>query len=148
MAYVFKQVINAPIARVWSLLEDDEKLPLWMPQIVEINYPYGKHRDAPVGTRFTQKLKEGGRVRAYQGEVTAYEAPYLLGVRLFDDNFAVDVTYRLTADGDKTTLDYRADVTLKSVIARIMGTLFGWLTKRLIRQLMGNLKRVAETQSA
>ena len=58
------------------------------------------------------------------------------------------MTYRLTGDGDKTTLDYRADVTLNSVIARIMGTLFGWLTKRLVRQLMDNLKRVAETQSA
>ncbi|GBF25097.1 hypothetical protein MnTg02_00126 [bacterium MnTg02] len=148
MAYVFKQVIHAPIARVWALLDDDEKLPLWMPQLVEINYPDGKNRDAPVGTRFTQKLKEGGRIREYQGEVTAYEAPYLLGVRLFDDNFAVDMTYRLTGDGDKTTLDYRADVTLNSVIARIMGTLFGWLTKRLVRQLMDNLKRVAETQSA
>ena len=147
MVYVFRQVINAPIARVWSLLEDDEKLPLWIPQIVEINYPDGKNSDAPVGTRFTQKLKEGGRIREYQVEVTAYEAPYLLGVRLFDNNFAVDVTYKLTADGDETTLDYRAEVTLNSVFARIMGTLFGWLTKRLVRQLMGNLKRVAETQS-
>ena len=86
MAYVFKQVIHATIARVWALLDDDEKLSLWMPQLVEINYPDGKNRDAPVGTRFTQKLKEGGRIREYQGEVTAYEAPYLLGVRLFDDN--------------------------------------------------------------
>ncbi|MGI9387107.1 MAG: SRPBCC family protein [Methyloligellaceae bacterium] len=146
MTYAYKQVIDAPIARVWSFLDDDEKLPLWMPQSVEITYPDGINRQALVGTRFRQKLKEGGRIREYQGEVTAHEPPYLLGIRLFDDSFAVDVIYRLTSDGDKTTLDYRADVALKSLMARIMGRLFGWLTKRLIRQLMGNLKRVAEAR--
>ncbi len=144
MSYTYRQVIDAPVARVWEFLDDDEKLPIWMPQIVDISYPDGRNRDQPVGTRFRQKLKEGGSIREYQGEVTAYEPPHLLGVRLFEDNFAVDVTYRLTADGDKTILDYRADVTLKTILGRIMGTLFSWMTRRLVRQLMGNLKRVAE----
>lgn len=136
--------IAAPPERVWSFLDDDAKLPLWMPEIVETTYPDGRDGADPVGTRFLQKLKEGGRVKEYPGVVTAYEPPRLLAIRMGEGSFTVDVTYRLAEDAGGTRLDYRADITLASLLTRILGRLFRPLTMRIVRRHMANLKRLAE----
>ncbi len=148
MAITFQVDIEAPLEQVWAFLDDETRLPLWMPQVVETVYPEGKDHDAPVGTRFRQKLKEGGKVREYQGEVIAYEAPRLLGIRLGDGKFSVDVTYQLSPIGTGTRLDYTADITVKTLVSRILGFLFRPLTMRILTRHMVNLKRVAEDAAA
>ncbi|NIN68580.1 MAG: SRPBCC family protein, partial [Anaerolineae bacterium] len=57
--------------------------------------PEGQNREQPIGTKFTQRIREGGRITEYEGEVTAYEKPYHLGVRIGSPQFSVDVDYRL-----------------------------------------------------
>lgn len=137
--------IDAPVERVWPLLEDDENLKLWMPDVVETLYPDGKAAGDPVGTRFVQRIREGGRVRAYSGVVTAYEPRRLLGVRLGDGrNFETDVVYRLKDRGAATTLDYRCDVRLKSWLARVMIVIGGPMMRRIVKRHMANLKQLAE----
>ena len=137
--------IAAPIERVWPLLDRDENIKLWMPDVIETTYPDGKQEGDPVGTRFEQKIREGGRINTYLGEVTAYEPHSLLGVRLGDErNFSTEVTYRLSAQGRRTRLDYACDVRLFSWLSRIMILIGGPMMRRIVKRHMANLKRVAE----
>lgn len=41
MRITFENDIAAPVAVVWQLLEDDKKIPLWMPEVVDISHPDG-----------------------------------------------------------------------------------------------------------
>ena len=144
MRITFENEIAAPVPVVWSFLDDDTKLPLWMPEVVDISYPEGQKCEDPVGAAFRQTLKEGGREKTYDGLVTAYEPERLLGVRLTDGRFGVDVRYALSPSAQGTRLDYAADLVLQSRLARILGVLFKPLTISILKRQMANLKRVAE----
>ncbi len=140
--------IEAPIGVVWPLLDADENLKLWMPDVVETTYPEGKSEGNPVGTRFVQRIREGGRISTYQGEVTAYEPHRLLGVRLGDErNFVTDVTYRLSEQGNATRLDYDCQIRLKNWLGRIMSVIGIPMARRIVARHMENLKRVAEERA-
>lgn len=141
--------IAAPRDRVWPLLDDDENLKLWMPDVVDTTYPDGKPEAgsqlSPVGTRFLQRIREGGRISTYEGQITAYEPQRLLGIRLGDNrHFFTDVTYRLSGEGGTTRLDYTCDVALTSRLGRIMIWIGGPMARRIIKRHMANLKRLAE----
>jgi uncharacterized protein YndB with AHSA1/START domain len=137
--------INAPVERVWPLVAEDGNIGLWMPDVLETTYPDGRPQGDPVGTRFEQRIREGGRVSTYQGEVTAYAPQSLLGVRLQDQgNFSTDVVYRLSRQGAGTRLDYTCDVVLKSRLARLMMVIALPMTWHIVKRHMRNLKRVAE----
>ena len=141
--------IDAPVERVWPLIAEDRNIGLWMPDVLETTYPDGKPQGDPVGARFEQRIREGGRVGTYQGEVTAYAPQRLLGVRLQDQgNFATDVVYRLSRQGAGTRLDYTCDVVLKSRLARIMMVIGLPMTWHIVRRHVRNLKRVAEAGEA
>lgn len=144
MTFHYQLDIAAPIEVVWQFLDDDKKQQLWMTQIVETTYPKGKNKEDPVGTEFRQKVKEGGRVKEYDGVVTAYHAPTLLSVLIGDEDFQMDVTYILHEEGPRTRLDYSCDIDVNNIFARIMGFLFRPLTMRIRKHHMANLKRVAE----
>ena len=144
MRITFENNIAAPVPTVWSFLNDDSKLPDWMPEVVDITYPDGQDRDEPVGTRFRQTLKEGGRTKTYEGLVTAYEPERLLGVRLTDGGFGVDVRYELSPTEQGTRLDYAAELALKTRLAKVLGFLFKPLTVGILKRHMANLKRVSE----
>lgn len=136
--------IDAPVARVWALIDDPENIKLWMPEVVETIHPDGIDRANPVGTRFIQRIKEGGRVKEYEGVVRAYEPGRHLGIRLVDKHFHVDVDYHLSEDRGGTRLDYSCRGEMKSWIARIMGFLARPMAMRQLTRYMANLKRVAE----
>lgn len=148
MRITFENHINAPVPIVWSFLDDDTKLPIWMTECVDISYPDGHDRANPVGTRFLQTLKEGGREKTYDGEVTEYAREKLLGVRLSDGSFNVDVRYRLAPTPAGTRLDYSSDVLLRSFFIRLLAYLFKPLTASIMKRHMANLKRVAEEEAA
>ena len=147
MHITFDIDIDAPQDCVWSFLDDDDKRTQWMTEIVDITYPDGRDRENPVGTRFRQKQKEGGRVTDYPGVVTAHEPPRLLGIQIGEGSFLVDMTYALERKGAGTLLRYRADITLKSIVSQILGRLFRPMTVGIVRRHMANLKRVAEAEA-
>ena len=104
MRITFENEIAAPVPVVWSCLDDDTTLPLWMPEVVEISYPEGQKCEDPVGAAFRQTLKEGGREKTYDGLVTAYEPERQLGVRQTDRRFGVDLGYALSPTAQGTRL--------------------------------------------
>jgi uncharacterized protein YndB with AHSA1/START domain len=140
----YRMEINAPIEKVFDLLDDKDKLKLWMDGLEDTVYTSARNPENPVGTRFKQRIREGGRVQEYEGEVTAYEKPKHLAVRIGNNYFIALADYRLTPTAAGTRLDYSCDITCHSWLFRIMAVLFGWLTKRILRKQMVKLKRLAE----
>lgn len=67
--------VNAPIEKTFSLVDDAEKLKLWMDGLMDTEYTSPSDPANPLGTTFRQKIKEGGRVTEYEGEVTATRSP-------------------------------------------------------------------------
>ena len=145
MAETFSMTIAAPPERVWALIDDQENLKRWMDGLEDTTYPDGLDRTRPVGTRFVQRIREGGRVAEYQGVVTAYERLKHLGIEIGNRAFTMAVDYRLTpvAEGG-TQLDYSAAMKRSGAFVRVMMVLFGWLTRKILRKQMAKLKALAE----
>jgi uncharacterized protein YndB with AHSA1/START domain len=139
--------INAPIETAFRMVDDDEKIKEWGQGIESIEYPDGQDRDNPVGTRFIQKIREGGRVADYEGEVTAYQPPHHLGVTFGSKQFTMQVDYRFTETPTGTRLDYTGEIIRTTLVGRIMMVLFGWLTQRILKKQMAALKALAESEA-
>lgn len=147
MAITYEQHIDAPVETVFTFLDSDEKLKTWMEGLEETIYLADYDRDNPVGARFTQRIREGGRITEYDGEVIAYSRPHRLAVKLWSRHFTAKVDYLLHAEEGGTRLDYSADFEHTSAVARVMGTLFSWLTRGILNRQMAALKRVAEAEA-
>lgn len=147
MEITYHQEIIAPIEVVFSYLNDDEKMKLWMEGLESIEYPKGKNVENPVGTEFIHTIKEAGHLQQYAGTVTEYTPPTLISVELHNSAFQFNVSYELTAQGRKTQLDYQCEMVFASLFYRIMGFLFCWLTNRILKSQMTKLKELAEQES-
>ncbi|HLS46874.1 MAG TPA: SRPBCC family protein [Gemmatimonadales bacterium] len=147
MNETYAMQIDAPVERVWELIDDRENLKRWMDGLEETTYPDGAVAGKEVGTRFVQRIREGGRVSEYQGVVTAYEPERHLGIRIGNRVFTMRVDYRLAPEAGGTRLDYSALMERGSAFVRIMSVLFGWFTRRILRRQMARLKAVAEANA-
>jgi uncharacterized protein YndB with AHSA1/START domain len=137
--------INAPVAKVFSLVDEEKNLKRWMDGLEETIFPEGYERAKTVGTKFKQRIKEGRRVNEYDGEVIAYEKPYHLAILIGNKHFTVQVDYRFTADGLQTRLDYKSEMVRSNRFVRLMCKLFAGFTKRLLDKQMKKLKELAES---
>ena len=137
-------LINAKPDRVWELIDDDSKLPLWMPSVVSTRYPNGRRQGNPIGTRFVQEMREGKRVVSYEGEVTEYEPGRTLGIALWPAPFVVHVIYCISADGVGSRLDYRAEVTPALWLGWLLLPFGRLFLGRSLDQQLARLKQVAE----
>ena len=144
MNETFRIDIEAPIERVWPLVGDDANLVKWMDGLKETIYPDGLDTGRAVGTRFVQKIQEGGRVQTYEGTVTAYDPPSHLGIAIGNRAFEMQVDYRFTDLGGRTRLDYSALMVRAGFFVRMLSTLFGAVTRRILRRQMAKFKAVAE----
>lgn len=140
--------INAPVGTVFNLVDDDEKVKLWMDGLEETLYPWGRNRENPVGTKFRQKVREGGRMAEYDGEVIAYEKPTHLAIRIGNSEFLMQVDYRLTPGPTGTRLDYHAEMIEARWFIRLMSRFFNWLTIRILERQMKKLKQLAENSKS
>lgn len=138
--------INAAPQKVWELIDDESKIPLWMPHIVSTRFPGGKPRGNPKGARFVQEMRQGEATSSYEGEVTEYEKGSLLGVLLKPEAFAIHVVYHISGDDDWSLLEYGADIRPRTV----RGYLMIWWGRRalnsILDQQLARLKLVAEGQ--
>jgi uncharacterized protein YndB with AHSA1/START domain len=145
---MFTQVINAPVETVFHLITDPEQHKRWLRGVEETRYAGDYDPSNPVGARFKQRIREGGRVQEYDGEVTAFAPSKHLAIRLTGAQFFVDVDYRLTPEGGGTRLDYAADVTCGSWFFRLMARAFGFMMRGMLRKQMTKLKEIAEAEGA
>ena len=76
--------------------------------------------------------------------LTAYEHLRHLGIEIGNRAFTMGVEYRLTPVEAGTRLDYSANMKRGGAFIRIMTTLFGWVTRKILRKQMARLKAIAE----
>jgi uncharacterized protein YndB with AHSA1/START domain len=147
MNFTYAIQINAPIASVFNLVDDDDMIKLWMDGLEETIYPEGKNRLSPVGTKFKQRIREGSRVAEYEGQVIAYEKSNLLAITIGNAQFEMEVVYRFTPKGAWTWLDYSATMRRGNLFIKLMGKLFAPLTRRILDKQMKKLKEIAECET-
>lgn len=142
---VYSQIINAPIEAVFEVVDSEEHVKKWLVGFVENIYEENFNRDNPVGIKFKQRLKEGGKIQEYDGEILSYKRPNVLGMRLKNPSFTVDVFYRFASVGNnQTRLDYECNLKMNSFLSKLMGSLFSWFTARILKKQMSSLKKYAE----
>ena len=142
---VYSQVIKAPINTVFEVVNSDEHIKKWMEGFVENIYEDDFDYENPVGKKFIQRLEEDGKIQEYDGEVLSYNRPKELGIRLKHSSFQVDVYYRFSSvETDQTRLDFECNVEMYSSMAKMVGFLYSWFTKRILIKQMNDLKEYAE----
>ena len=133
---------------IWPYLEDPDKIRQWMIGVVE-DRPTSEG-PTRVGSTFEMDIKEGRKIVTYKGEVTKYEPPRLMGVKLVGGcgkkPMAMDVDYDLTdLGGGRTRLDYacRCEVS-SSFVFKLMAPLFKLMGRSMIKKFMRKLRGLVE----
>ena len=135
--------IRASRERVFDYISNPEKLRLWAKGMEErTDLTPGRHG---VGTRFRQRIREGGRVTEYEGEILAYDPPAHLQVRMARGPLTMTMEYRLSTPSPAVTqLHQRLSIESASRIMRWLAPLFSAFTRRLMRRQAQALKELVE----
>lgn len=136
--------INAPTTRVWELVDDDDNISRWMPQVVRVTYPDGKPKVKAPGVKFAHELKMQAGQSSYQGEITEYRPGSLVGMLVEPQAFKMHVVYHVTGDEDWTLLEYGCDVRPANWRGWLILALSKKQLSRIIDQQLALLKLVAE----
>jgi uncharacterized protein YndB with AHSA1/START domain len=132
--------IHAARQRVFDYLNDPEKIKQWargMEDRIDLT-PDSKG----VGARFKQRIREGGRLNEYDGEILAYDPPAHLRVRLARGSVIMTIDYRLTElSPTLTRLDQSFGLESASPVMRWIGRLFAPFTRSLVRKQLDAFKR-------
>ena len=110
MKLTYTMKIDAPITLAFSCVNDPDSIKKWMHGVESFEYLSPVNKENPVGSKFKQKIREGGQIKSYEGEVIAYEKPKYLAVMIHDTMFLVTAHYRLSEQEDGCKLDYEADL--------------------------------------
>ncbi len=139
--------IRTSAVRLFTLLNDDEKAPLWIEGLIATTYTMPKNPYDPLGCTFRQQVRQLGRTLEYEGCITAYEPPRHLQIRLRHPRFTLDAHYLLEEFPSHTRLIYRADMLESDAMVDRLGQMFGWYFRRQAGVQLKKLKEIAE-QSA
>jgi uncharacterized protein YndB with AHSA1/START domain len=139
--------IAAPLATVWRLIDDQDELRRWIPQIVATEIQGDPTAPHHVGQRFKQTFKHGQIERRYQGQVIQYEPQRVFGVHVIEASLTGDVIYRLSTINGATQVDVSADVRMTSFFARAASAAATPVLNVVVGKLLDRLKRVAEAQT-
>ncbi len=148
MHVAYRDEFRCPIGQLWALIDDIEKQRLWITTLVDVTTT--SELDRAVGTTFDMRVREGRRISTYEGRINAYEPPRHLGVSFWGGRFGqgivMKVDYRLADLGERTRLEYYAEVNTEDLprpfkLAIPIARVFGFFQ---LRYFMRNLKRLAE----
>jgi uncharacterized protein YndB with AHSA1/START domain len=141
-SYTTSTVIAAPVEKVFSLLSEPADILRWAEGVESIDFVSGGPTQP--GARFKQRVREGGRVVEYDGEVAAADPPRHIAVEVGNRQFSMRIDHRLRPDGAATHVEQTVRMTPHSLSARLLGFLFSWFTRGISRKQLAKLKRVAE----
>ena len=138
--------IAAAPETIWFLITDREKTMQWNPDILSIE----PRTPGPpvVGLVSDTKIKEGSRVVDYEGEITAFQPPAYLELRLTGGSLGASpmvVGYRLTPTTDGTSVCFTGAWQARGIVLRLLAPLLAILGRRNATVAMGRLKAMAES---
>ena len=136
--------IDASPEAVFDLIADNTRRGEWAEGMETFDYTSDFDPNDAVGTTFTQRIREGGRVTEYHGEITAYDPPKAWGAKVVGGSYSMVVEYHLTPANGGTQVVNVVDVDSSSWFVRVMGFLFSWFTKWLGRKQLRKLKELVE----
>jgi len=104
-------IVDAPAARVWSVVRDFNGLPAWTPFVAESRIEQGARADQ-VGCVRNFRLKDGGLIRERLVALSDYD--FSMSYQILDSPMAVEdyvATLRLmpVTDGDRTYVEWSAE---------------------------------------
>ena len=137
------QIDAAPQA-VFDLIADNTRRGEWAEGMETFDYTSDFDPNDAVGTTFTQRIREGGRVTEYHGEITAYDPPKAWGAKVVGGSYSMVVEYHLAPANGGTEVVNVVDVDSSSWFVRVMGFLFSWFTRWLGRKQLRKLKELVE----
>lgn len=133
---------------LWTWLEEPERQKQWMVGVVDNELVEG---DGGVGSRLRMRIKEGGKVSEYAGEITAHDQPRRLTVRFWGGSFSpgmvMEADYRLSAAQEGgTQLDYSAGLVegRMPLPFRLLAPLVKLMNVMMMRKFMKNLRRCVD----
>ncbi len=142
-SYTASTVVEAPAEKVYALLSEPAGIMRWAAGVEAIDFVSGAPNQP--GSRFKQRIKEGGRVAEYDGEVVAADPPRHTAVRVGNQQFSMRIDHRLRPEGAGTRVDQTVDMTPHGAVARLFGFLFGWFSRSISRKQLAKLKQIAES---
>ena len=135
---------------LWLFLDEPELQKQWMKGLQDTRI---MGEEGPVeGAAFRMRIRQGGRIAEYQGEITCHDRPRHLAVRFWGGSMrpgmAVRVDYRLTPEGDRTRLDIVSELEASSLGlgARLLLPLALLFNRLQMKGFLRELKRLAEAQ--
>ncbi|NNE41454.1 MAG: hypothetical protein HKN14_11125 [Marinicaulis sp.] len=140
--------INAPVATVFSWLEDNDRLRQWIPNLIEdealIETP------ERVGSRFRQVYLENGKRMEMTGEITEFVENERMRVDITGNMFDLDVEYTVLAITDsKTELTQNTEIQFKGIMrlfAPIMSLMSKFSSQDPQAEAHEKLKTMAEAE--
>lgn len=146
MTYSHSVEIEAPIGRVFDLLENPEKQTLWMGGLEQTVFTSQPADNSRVGARFVQRMRGGRSGAEFEGEITVHEKPHRLAFRVGNTAFSADFDYRLERKERVTVLSCTVAVVNRTPLTRLSGVLMGPATRRMAKSQLKRLKAVAEAR--
>jgi uncharacterized protein YndB with AHSA1/START domain len=133
---------NVPPERVFPWVADAEKNRQWLPNGESTVFTGDPAR---MGATFVQRIKEGGRVNEYGGEVTGYAKDRWYAIRMNSRSFSVAVEYRFEpTETNGTKLTFTCDVLNPNFVVKAFMFVFSGFTKMILQKPMEKLKALAE----
>jgi len=146
MTFTHNAQIARPLDRVFELVNDDQQVKRWISGLEATLYPHSFDPACPVGTPFILRVREGRRLKDYDGVITSYEPPRRLGLRFGDSRFAMQVDYNLRPNECGTEVDYSARFYFTAWLSRLISRVFAGFTRRGMYRHINNLKALAESE--
>lgn len=148
MRFSHQLEIDAPVERVFALIDDDAAARRWMRGLEETVYPDGPEQEHRVGTHFRQRIREGARIADYDGVVTAFEPPRRLEHRIgAGGGMTMRVAYRLEAVGSGTRLTYETEMEDAGWFVSFLARLTARYMRGVLEGQMTALRRLAEDRA-
>jgi len=147
MDIVREKLILAPPAVIFDCVVNAELIPQWMDNVESIRYTSDIDPLQPVGTTFSQRVREGIFPREYSGEVVEYRAYDAFGVRFGDRRFRFQLNYSLTEVAGGTRVVYRLRSVRESAFMALAGRMVRGMAAGMADQHIRGLKNFAESRS-
>ncbi len=134
--------IARPVHEVFAFVDDPAKAQEWLGLCVSLSQVTPGPKQ--VGTRMHYVYRQGGKTGEMDGEVTAYVADQLLGMKFQDKLFEAGLEYGFVASPTGTVMKQSWEVEPKGFTARLMAPMIAAAAEKQIRQDMERLKTLLE----
>ncbi len=117
-----------------------------MEEVESIQFPVPIDPLQPLGTRFTQKVREGLFLRTYEGRVEVYREYDRFSISFSDRRFQFRLDYFIEEEDRGTVLRYKLENHRENLLTLFAGGLVSGMTETMVVKNLRNLKTFAEAR--